>query len=468
MNDYNGSFENLIADKILKSKIKPNEITFNRTLESGNFLFILDGYDEIFSSKKQIINREIELFVDAYSRNNFIITSRPGSGIENFPRFYDFAVKPLTDDDVKGFISKIVKDTERKSRIYSLIKDPKNNGYLEYLRNPLLLSMFIMTFENHPEIPNKKSSFYRNVFDTLYSKHDGWTKNSFPREKLTKLQQDDFEQILRTFSYLTMIEGHFTFTYEYISDKLTRIRNNVDVTFIVSDLISDLRTSISILLLDGFEYYFPHRSMQEYFAALFISKLPSDKKKIAYNNLSVTFRNSSNDNNSNFWSLCTELDESLFNKYFLIPNLQKIYNRIKGKNGRHLLDEYIKICEPLLYPSTIINDKVTETRLFTEDNFNTSILEFIKSNHSLYIYIFVRENKELNQVLINIFSEISLKPDILNSIYVSKNENLFEILLENEIIPIIEDLRSFLDVTIKQLKQNIKKQKISIDDLLKS
>lgn len=229
LNEYEGNFEKLITDKVLKSKVKANDITFKRTLESGKFLFLLDGYDEIFLNKKQQINRQIELFVDSYSHNRFLITTRPGSGIEEFPRFYDFRVNSLKDEDVEGFISKIVNAGARKDRIIRIIKDPENDNYFEYLRNPLLLSMFILAFESHPEIPQRKSAFYRNVFDTLYSRHDGITKNSFPREKVTKLQRDDFEYLLTIFSYLTLIEGQYVFTQEYRSDTLAKVKKSTTI-----------------------------------------------------------------------------------------------------------------------------------------------------------------------------------------------------------------------------------------------
>jgi predicted NACHT family NTPase len=48
LNEFKGDFEKLITEKILKSKIKPSDKIFKRTLESGKFLFLLDGYDEIF------------------------------------------------------------------------------------------------------------------------------------------------------------------------------------------------------------------------------------------------------------------------------------------------------------------------------------------------------------------------------------------------------------------------------------
>ncbi|MEE1974361.1 hypothetical protein, partial [Maribacter flavus] len=81
-----------------------------------------------------------------------------------------------------------------------------------------------------------------------------------------------------------------------------------DYEYTIENLIYDLRTSISILILDGFEYMFPHRSMQEYFTALFINKLPTTKKNKAYNNLSSVLEESSADHSFNFWSLCYELD----------------------------------------------------------------------------------------------------------------------------------------------------------------
>lgn len=176
INDYGGDIEKLIFEKTLKLSAKPSEKILKRALKDGKFLFLLDGYDEIYSSKKLEINRQIDLFIDSYSKNNFILSTRPGSGAENFQRFHDFHVQPLSMMDVKNFIGKIVDSDERRKRMLDIIKEQKNSDYFHYLKNPLLLSMFIIAFESHPEIPSRKSSFYRNVFDTLYSKHDGITK----------------------------------------------------------------------------------------------------------------------------------------------------------------------------------------------------------------------------------------------------------------------------------------------------
>jgi predicted NACHT family NTPase len=305
INDYGGDIEKLIFEKTLKLSAKPSEKILKRALKDGKFLFLLDGYDEIYSSKKLEINRQIDLFIDSYSKNNFILSTRPGSGAENFQRFHDFHVQPLSMMDVKNFIGKIVDSDERRKRMLDIIKEQKNSDYFHYLKNPLLLSMFIIAFESHPEIPSRKSSFYRNVFDTLYSKHDGITKNSFPREKLTKLEREDFEQVLNVFGYLTLVDGKFVFTEEYLTDKLKEVINYLEIKCSTDKLIYDLVTPISIIIKDGFEYNFPHRSMQEYFAAKFISKLSDiNKKRRAYENLENSILYKSNDESFNVWSLC--------------------------------------------------------------------------------------------------------------------------------------------------------------------
>ncbi|WP_424494190.1 NACHT domain-containing protein [Salinimicrobium sp. GXAS 041] len=467
LNEFKGEFEKLITEKILKSKVKPSDGIFKRALESGKFLFLLDGYDEIFSDKKQDINRQIELFVDSYSNNKFLITTRPGSGIEGFPRFYDFKVCPLDDDDVIGFISKIVEEGERKDRIKNIVLDPKNQNYYEFLRNPLLLSMFIMAFENHPEIPKRKTAFYRNVFDTLYSRHDGITKNSFPREKLTNLQRDDFEDILSIFSYLTLIEGQYSFTNEYMTDILDKVRDSSDYEYITESLIYDLRTSISILILDGFEYFFPHRSMQEYFTALFINRLPTDKKHKAYKNLSSVLQQSSTDYSFNFWSLCFEMDETIFISNFLIPQLKKIYKPLENKKGKELVESYFKIINPTLWKRDFNKNGTTKLRILRHANFQNAILDFCEIYDYNDIWMFP-EKRSCEDDFIKIYDKQLEKSENGKSGIprLLKNDELLEFLVSRGIDEVVENIQKKIENKIHKWDMTIKKKKSNIDDLL--
>jgi len=467
LNDYDGDFERLISDKILNSKLKPSESTFLRALESGSFLFLLDGYDEIFSDKKQNLNRQIELFVDSYSKNNFFITTRPGSGIENFPRFHDFKVCGLADDDVDGFIEKLVSSNERKGRIMNIIKDPKNNSYREYLRNPLLLSMFILAFESHPEIPSRKSSFYRNVFDTLYSKHDGITKNSFPREKLTKFEREDFEKILSIFSYLTLIQGKYFFTEELLTDTLNRVLKSTGLKCSTGDLIYDLQTTISILILDGFEYHFPHRSMQEYFTAQFISNLPAEKKQKAYNNLSETTK-LSNDHSFHLWNLCSELDRFSFLSYFIIPELQKIVDAISDKDDKEILANYAEIIDLTIFPSDLDEvenpqDHEGDFTIYRLHNFSSRLEDFCDAYDYNQFADFI-QTSGMKEEFTEYIKTLEVGEEEEEEVYFDPAIN--DMLIKYKVIDVINEIQSKLIARINDFQNELDASKKSIDQLL--
>lgn len=332
----------VITNKVLSTNAKPSADLLKRALNSGSFLFLFDGYDEIYSSKVHEIGADIESFIDSFPKNKFLVTSRPGSGIENASRFYPFKVRNLDITDIEKFLDVIIPQDERNRQIKELVAGIESENYTEYLKNPLLLSMFVLAFESHPEIPNRRTSFYKNVFDTLYSRHDGITKSSFPRERRTNLQRDDFEKILSAFSYLSYFDGAYSFTEEYLEEKLIRVREKaLSLKFGIEDLIYDFQTSIGIMHKEGFEYKFPHRSMQEYFASYFVSRLSSDKKSKAYGKLRKQLVESPYALSSNLFELCWELDEIPLTQNVILPILDSYVNRFKKYHNDTILLKFL-------------------------------------------------------------------------------------------------------------------------------
>jgi hypothetical protein len=463
LNDVDDNIEKLISDKILKSRLKPTDNILQRAMRSGKFLFLLDGYDEIFSTKKQQVNKQIEDFIDAYPGNKFIVTTRPGSGLEGFDRLFNFEVRELEKQEIVEFISKMVNNKERRGRIIKVVEDVNNSSYLEFLKNPLLLSMFILAFETHPEIPGRKSAFYRNVFDTLYSKHDGITKNSYPREKLSGLQFDDFEKLLCMFSYMASVDGRYTFTYEYFFDKLQEVKQYFGKEFNTQNLIYDLHTSISVIMLDGFEYSFPHRSMQEYFSALFISGLDTDDKGEAYANLLDTLRKASNDDSHNLWSLCFELDEVIFIKSFLIPSLQAIYRRLEGDDNAKLIKSFLTVINANLYS---FNDE--PFKIYRSANFEHAVLAFC----NIYNYMDDVWSFPVTSGCVMEFDKIEYQhfpreegANEVKKIDLTRDDAL-EILSKYNFTPVVLKVKESIAEKIEQWNSSIAQQKRSLGKLL--
>lgn len=346
LNDFNGTLEEYILKVLSKNKLSMSQKITEKILSEGNFIFLLDGYDEIFSNTKEKITRDIEDFVDLYNKNTFVITSRPGSNAESLQRFDNFYVENLSDKQIKEFINLQYKNHDNKEsigKIISVIEKNENKDYKDYLSNPLLLSMFIFTFNNYPELPKNKSKFYWNVFETLCTRHDTFTKKgAWQHERKSKLQSEEFEKILKWFSFTSLFNGKYSFDSEFLKSSLSKIKSNLGLEVDVDNLVYDLHVSLSILILDGVNYTFPHKSLQEYFAALLIKELNEDQKKEVYEKKFAELKSNTTGGNLNFFRLCFENDKVSFSKYVILPNAKKLITSIDRTSEISLAKTYLE------------------------------------------------------------------------------------------------------------------------------
>lgn len=336
---YEGNFSDYVSENVFKFRLSQNKSIYERMLKKGQFLFLLDGYDEIAIEQKDALTRDIEDFVDCFPENYFMLTSRSGANVETLERFENYYVRGLDKKQVFEFIDKQFadgseEDQELANRIKEVLAASTGNPYIRYMSSPLLLSMFILTYDEHPELPRHISSFYYNVFETLHSKHDARSKaGGYQHEKKSKLSQEDIKRVLEAFCFLSYMQSTYEFSSEYLHNTLPKILMVLKFDCTVDELIYDLSVAVSILVLDGTSYVFPHRSLQEYFAASYIANLREDGKKKIYEekfiNVTETERNT-------FWTLCEEQDQSCFLQYFLIPSLELFCKNLVKMNDKKL------------------------------------------------------------------------------------------------------------------------------------
>ena len=340
LKEYNGELKDYISEKVFNFNLSQNEHIYKRMLNSGDFMFLFDGYDEISLGQKDSITRNLEDFVDMYPKNFYLLTSRPGAGAENLERFENYSVKGLSKLQVIEFIDKqlSIEDTDENKELSVKIKDvlSETNGtaYMKYMSSPLLLSMFILTFNEHPELPKRKSSFYYNVFDTLHSKHDAKSKaGGYQHEKKTKLSEDDIRKVLEAYCFVSYLQSVFEFSPQYIHTTITKILKPLNLKFNIDDFIYDLSVSVSLWVQDGMSYIFPHRSLQEFFAASYIANSREELKAKIYGERLIKINNVES---QNFWELCEELDESCFTQYFLIPCMEEYVKNLEDYKDPNL------------------------------------------------------------------------------------------------------------------------------------
>jgi energy-coupling factor transporter ATP-binding protein EcfA2 len=397
LNDYNGSFFDYLNDLLAGKKLTPNKKILDRILTNGEFIFLLDGYDEIYSDNKNKLTAELIDFIDNYSKNYFFITSRPGANVESLPRFDSYSVNELNIDQVKVFINLQLKncgDEMLAKKIINVIDKPENDDYRSYLSSPLLLSMFIMTFNSYPEIPKSKSKFYWNVFETLCTKHDSFTKHGgYQHERKTGLQNEDFENILKWFSYISLFKGKYSFDDQYFTQLLKTIKDKLQLKCSITDLKEDLTVAISIIIIDGLEYKFPHKSLQEYFTALLIKEQKEDIKKEIYSNKLDNISNRTYGGFENLWNLCNEIDSIPFKKYFVLRHLEFFIN---SKKNISLKDEYKSFIQGEDHKFFVGVDKKSNTQkgsLMTLNTVAVTVSHFVginlaEINHEIHCIIY--------------------------------------------------------------------------------
>ncbi|NMH26550.1 NACHT domain-containing protein [Flavobacterium silvaticum] len=381
LNEYKKGFNDYIIDEIfLFQKIGISTSIIEKILGSNSFVFFLDGYDELNLNIRERITKEIDHFTSKYQNNNFVITSRPYTNLDTLPLFTNYSICDLREEEIISFVKKQIPkyDSELTDKILETIKKVDNNSYKQFLSNPLLLSMFILTYQSYSEIPQKRSYFYGQVFETLYSMHDSISKLSFVRDKVSGLSKDNFIQILNSFSCLSFFDKKILFTQEYFDKTLNIIKSKKrDIAFDNNKLIEDLQISIGILYKEGQYYTFPHKSLQEYFCARYVSSLNESNKAVVFEKLKSSIEIGWKNylvGNHHFLLLLAELDYNSVVKKLVIPLMKSEIAKIVG-DQLDIQDKYLAVAKLFICIEDILIKSIREEKIHHE----LSKEEFLKT-----------------------------------------------------------------------------------------
>ena len=391
LNDYNNDFTNYIIQKSLNLQITENEKIFNEFLMQGKFIFFLDGYDELNTKRKQKIIEDIDNFIATYNKNYYILTTRPISDIEQLNQFTDCFMKELSYDngEIKGFVNQVLHDEiELANKVNeSIDSNVETNKYIkEFLVNPLLLTLYILSYQRNTKVPDKKYVFYRRVIDVLFYEHDAKTKLGYQHEIESGLNHGQMEIILRTFCILSFFNGKYDWDKDYMYDLFNNIRIKQKIDFENEKILHDFKVATALWIEDNGIYCFAHRSLQEYFAASFIKHLNQKSKPNIYKkiieHLSRTHRRGGVFNN--FLLLLMEMDSIDYYQYYYIPMLDELKKSIDVANEEKMVESFINF---FIKDFVIIGDKKSFS-------INTSVYKTINIHFKFTnkLYILLTEN----------------------------------------------------------------------------
>jgi hypothetical protein len=240
-------------------------------LKAGHFLILLDGYDEVAAAKKSGIARELAMLSASFPHNWYVVSSRQDVNLRGLDGFSEFSLQPLDITQAQRLISLIPFDTDVKKKFSDELQAQLFEEHGSFLSNPLLLSIMLLTYRRSASIPTKLSIFYSQAYEALFEWHDA-LKGGFQRRRHTSLDIRDFAQAFSAFCLYSYDRREFQFTKVRAMDIIDKSKILVRSEFSAENFLRDCMQSVCLLVEDGLQITFAHRSFQEYFVAAFIAE----------------------------------------------------------------------------------------------------------------------------------------------------------------------------------------------------
>lgn len=285
--DYAKTF----TQKVLQTKPLPDGF-FEYWLEDGRAIILLDGLDEIAEEAKRYqIVKQINNFLNLYSENIAIISSRPDGYKRDFfktDQFPHYQLQSFDDDQIEIFInnwysSRIADPDQRERSKESLRKALDDHEKIKSLgRNPLLLTIIALIHRYQALLPKKRYELYHKAVETLLLTWDANKELTGDTiDKVLKyLKLDDLRRLLEVIAYWVHCQGNGNqqggtiVKRDDLMEKLaTEIKTRKQIELYQAKeeakrFLDFIRERTGLLNEQGIDCYgFVHKTFQEYLCA---------------------------------------------------------------------------------------------------------------------------------------------------------------------------------------------------------
>lgn len=325
-----------------------------KLIEKGNFIFYLDGFDEIASNELAFVTQNLQEFISKAYMNRFIISSRPNDSLNSFNNFYTFQIEKIEIETTKLLLRKYANADKSIDNTEELIKELERRQYElnDFIETPLMVALLYKGYDYRKNIPVKKSIFYRQVYDALFQDHDMSKPGTFSRQKKSLLDIEDFHTLLNSLGYITFKLGLIAFNKEDLISYIEQAIQLSEIEAPVLGVIEDLTETVSLMHIDGNEYVWNHKSLQEYFAAKFIClDALNEQEKI----LNSMYNTREFYKYETLLSLCFEIKPQLFKKNIIKKFLTEVieyYESFEIENSK--CNDSRKLLRKLVFNSSYI------------------------------------------------------------------------------------------------------------------
>jgi tetratricopeptide (TPR) repeat protein len=266
-------------------------------MRHGNCLMLLDGLDEVFDQEsRKVIVEQINHFVEEFSSNKFVITSRIAGyrDVRLSSRFAEFTIEDMECEQAEQFLHRWCRAIERAQQpdaseeqcqrkgdaearaILEAIQ--ANEGVQRLTANPLLLTILALIHRNGSRLPNRRVELYALAVKTLTE--DWQLAKKLPDASKVVLKENEMVRLLGPLAYWIHEEkpsGLVTQAEvaEKLAEKWAEINgeeaDSESVRQAVEEFLRKVRETTGLFVERAPGVYgFMHLTFEEYFAARYI------------------------------------------------------------------------------------------------------------------------------------------------------------------------------------------------------
>ena len=266
--------------KVCKFPVPAKLIEF--FLETGKFIILLDGLDEVPQSQqiRSKIIQEIKDFSRNYHENQFLLTCRIAATDYTFQQFTYLRMADFTPNQINTYIKNWFKGKSKiKQKLFkTALFDPNNKRFLEMATQPLLLSLLCINFNETMTFSERRIDIYEEAIGILIEK---WSANNeVVREEFIELSKARKMQMFSEIAYENFIKDKDfdRFPKKVLENQITSFISKVagisDKVDIDGEKILESIEANNSILIERYKHVFSfgHLSFQEYFTARYISE----------------------------------------------------------------------------------------------------------------------------------------------------------------------------------------------------
>ena len=265
-------------------------------LKSGKLLILFDGLDEVPDANHNNVIRKIGDFVDQHSQNQFIASCRKAAYTGGFIRFIEVEIADFDDSQIETYINKwfssapdwyrLQLDEEMKTaeQCWQTLNAPGHQATKELARNPLLLTLLCMVYDNSQNFPRNRADLYEKALN-IFLEEWAAEKRISPVPSVSEyLDIADEKRLLSEIAARNFNENQLFFSKNRLIDQIHEFGQgnaNTPPTFNARKILDTILVDQGIFVeqVNGV-YSFSHLTFHEYLTANYIVKNKQSIKRL--------------------------------------------------------------------------------------------------------------------------------------------------------------------------------------------